>query len=169
MDIRKFRSWKMKYLIWIVIVISILIILAAAGNYWFGRNSSSIKSDTQADTSTSTKPLGYIAHVETSKGTIHILMHEDFISFNPYESAVNNGTLITLKREDYPKLFKQGIANFSVLEAVEYIEPQSNEMFVKLSNSQPDHGGFASTYVLLVNPFTGEIKEGKNDYLNGKR
>ena len=159
----------MKYLTWIVIAIFILIILAAAGGYWFGKSSSSIKPDTQADTSTSTNPLGYLTQLETSKGTIYILMNKDYVYFNPYESAVNNGTLITLKREDYPKLFKQGIANFSVLEAVEYIDPQSNEMFVKLSNSQPDHGGFASTYVLLVNPFTGEIKEGKNDYPNGKQ
>ena len=53
----------MRYLIWIVIVISILIILAAAGSYWFGKSSSNIKSDTQVDTSTSTKPLGYIAKV----------------------------------------------------------------------------------------------------------
>ncbi|OGM02663.1 hypothetical protein A2115_03520 [Candidatus Woesebacteria bacterium GWA1_41_8] len=154
----------MKHLIWIALAIFILIILAAAGGYWLGRSSSSVKPDTQTDTSTSTKPLGYIAHVVTPKGTIYILMNKDYIYFNPYESAVNNGTLITLKREDYPKLFKQGIANFSVLQAVEYTDPQSNEMFIKLSNSQPDHGGFASTYVLLVNPFTGEIKEGKDDY-----
>ncbi|OGH18520.1 MAG: hypothetical protein A2868_03660 [Candidatus Levybacteria bacterium RIFCSPHIGHO2_01_FULL_40_15b] len=154
----------MKHLIWIALAIFILIILAAAGGFWLGRSSSSVNHDTQTDASTSTKPLGYIAHVVTPKGTIHILMNKDYVYFNPYESAVNNGTLITLKREDYPKLFKQGIANFSVLQAVEYTDPQSNEMFIKLSNNQPDHGGFASTYVLLVNPFTGEIKEGKDDY-----
>ena len=150
----------------LLIAIFLLVIVTTAGGYWLGKHSSSIKPDTQVDTSTSTKPLGYIAHVETSKGTIYILMDKDYIYFNPYESAVNNGTLITLKREDYPKLCEQGIANFSVLEAVEYIDPQSNEMFIEVSNSQPDHGGYASTYVLLVNPFTGEIKVGKDDYSN---
>ena len=152
----------MKY--FILIAIFLLVLVTSVGGYWIGRSSSSIKPDTQADNSTSTKPLGYIAHVETSKGTIYIWMNENFISFNPYEGAVNNGTLITLEREDYPKLFEQGIANFSVLEAVEYIDPQGNEMSIEVSNCQPDHGGFARTYVLLVNPFTGEIKEGLNDY-----
>ena len=147
----------MKHLSWIALAIFILIILAAASGFWISRSSSSVKSD---------NPLGYIAHVEISKGTIYILMNENFISFNPYESAVNNDTLITLKREDYPKLFEQGIANSSVLQATEYVDSQGSDMFIKLSNNQPDHGGYASTYVLLVNPFTGEIKEGVNDYRN---
>ena len=144
----------------------ILIIALTVGGYWLGKSKSGTKSEYVPVDEVSTNPLGYIAHVVTSKGTIYILMNKDYVYFNPFESAVNNGTLITIKREDYPKLFKQGVANFSVLEAVEYIDPQSNEMFIKLSNSQPDHGGFASTYVLLVNPFTGEIKEGKDDYSN---
>ena len=109
-------------------------------------------------------PLGFIASVSTPKGAIYILIDNDHISFNPYETAVNNDKFITLKKEEYPKLFKQGVANYSVIQAKEYIDPQSKEIFIKLSNSQPDHGGFASTYVLLINPFTGEIKEGKNDY-----
>lgn len=113
---------------------------------------------------TSANPLGYIARVETSKGTIYVLMTSEYVSFNPYETAVNNDKMITLKKSEYPKLFEQGIANSNVLQVVEYIDPQSGEVFVELSNNQPDHGGYASTYVLLVDPFTGAIKEGLNDY-----
>lgn len=115
------------------------------------------------------KPLGFLTSINSSKGLIRLSINQAYISFNPYESAINNNVLITIKNEDYPKLFKQGIANSSLFQAEEYIDPQTKEIFIKLSNNQPDHGGYASTYVLLINPFTGEIKEGENDYqLEGK-
>lgn len=109
-------------------------------------------------------PLGYFTEIDTSKGTIYILIHSDYIDFNPNESAINNGTRIIIRKEDYSKLFEQGAANKSVLRVVLYRDPQSDEELIELSNNQPDHGGFASTYVLLVDPFSGEIKESKNDY-----
>lgn len=114
------------------------------------------------------KPLGFLTSINTSKGLIHLSINQDYISFNPYESAVNNSVLITIKKENYPKLFTQGVANSSLFQAEEYIDPQTKEIFIKLSNNQPDHGGYASTYVLLVNPFTGEIKEGETDYSKEK-
>lgn len=112
--------------------------------------------------SPTTNPLGYIARVETAKGKVYVEMRNDQIILNPFENSI--GKQIVIKKGDYPELFKQGAANLSALQAAEYVDPQSSEVFIELSNNQPDHFGFASTYVLLVNPISGEIKEGLNDY-----
>lgn len=117
-----------------------------------------------ASKATISNPLGLITGVKTTKGTIYLLIDQNSVHFRPFEDMDTIYKTIDLKKKDYPKLFEQGVANSSVLQAEEYVDPEGKEMFIKLSNSQPDHGGYASTYVLLVNPFTGEIKEGKNDY-----
>jgi len=108
-----------------------------------------------------TNPLGFITGVKTTQGTIYLRIDQESVYFRPFDDMDTKYKSIHIKKEAYPKLFKQGIANFSSLQAEEYIDPQTKEIFIKLSNNQPDHAAFASTYVLLVNPFTGEIKEGK--------
>ncbi|MBI4080442.1 MAG: hypothetical protein HY430_01575 [Candidatus Levybacteria bacterium] len=121
------------------------------------------QTNTQANIQTPTKPLGYLTQVETSRGTLYLELQNDYISFNANEVAVNNDVTIKIKREDYPKLFEQGVANSSVLQVKLYKDPNGEE-FIELSVNNPDHGGYARAYVLLVNPFTGTIKEGLNDY-----
>lgn len=123
------------------------------------------QTNTQTTVQTYPKPLGYLTQVETSKGTIFLELQNDYISFNANEVAVNNNKIITIRKEDYPKLFEQGIADSSALQAKLYKDP-SGEEFIELSINQPDRGGYASTYVLLVDPFYGVVKEGINDYSN---
>jgi len=118
--------------------------------------------DAAPSPSSTTNPLGYIAFIDTSNGEVYVEMSNDRIVINPFEGSI--GKQITIKKEDYPGLFEQGVANSNTLMAAEYIDPQSSEMFIRLSNNQPDHFGISSTYVLLVNPISGETKEGINDY-----
>lgn len=149
-----------------IFIISLL--LGFLGGFYFSRaqidkNPKIQKVDTPINQITSNS-LDYIANIKTAKGMIYLLINQDSIYFNPFETAINNSKNITIKKIDYPKLFEQGVANSSALQTEEYIDPQNKDVLIKLSNNQPDHGGYAKTYVLLVNPFTGSIKEAKNDY-----
>lgn len=120
-------------------------------------------------TSSPIKPLGFFTTVDTPKGTIYLDISQDYIYFNPIETAVNNDRIITIKKEKYPKLFKQGIADYSALRAEYYKDSNDGENYIKLSNIQPNHGGFADVFAILVDPFTGIIKESKSiDNYSGK-
>lgn len=107
----------------------------------------------------SNKPLSVLTSVETPKGRIYLLVYQDYVYFNPFESAVNNDHLITIKKSEYP-IFEQREDTFNTV-WVDSKEDSGN-FYVKLSNNIPDHGGYKNMYSLLVNPFTGEIKETKD-------
>lgn len=114
------------------------------------------------------KPLGFFTTVDTPKGTFYMVITQDYINLNVAETPYFPNIRI-IERENYPKLFKQGIASSSALQVEYYKESKDGETYLKLSNIQPDHGGFADTYAILVDPFTGVIKESKSiDNYSGK-
>lgn len=143
-------------------------VLSFSFGYYYNQirlNKDSISTSTiSSPVPTTLNPLGFITNIKTSRGTVYLLIDQENVYVDPFEITVNNSKYITIKKDDYPKLFEQGVANSSALRAEEYIDPQNKNEFIKVSNNQPDHGGVKSTYVLLINLFTGEIKEGKNDY-----
>ena len=147
----------------------LVILFAILAGYLIGSNSNvksqnfstANKLDVATPTGSSSKPLGFFTSVETPKRTIYLFVDQDFIDFNPVETPYHEKAPI-IKKTDYPKLFKQGIANYSALR-VEYDSEKSKEgkTFIKLSNNQPDHGSFSEVYSILVDPFSGEIIEKK--------
>ncbi|GEM_PF-4337896 len=112
----------------------------------------------------SENPMAFFTTVETSKSIVYLLIKQDSIYFNPFEANKIVGKSMTINKTSYPKLFQQEVAGQNVIEANLYVDQKTGQEFVELSNNQPDHGGLASTYVLLVNPFTGEAKEGQSYY-----
>ncbi len=119
-------------------------------------------------TSSPIKPLRFFTTVDTPKGTFYMVITQDYINLNVAETPYFPNARI-IERESYPKLFKQGIASSSALRVEYYKESKNGEAYLKLSNIQPDHGGFADTYAILVDPFTGVIKESKSiDNYSGK-
>lgn len=144
-----------------------VILFAILSGYIIGSNSNVNKNQnlntvnklTFTPTISPIKPLGFFTNVETSKGAVYLLIDQDYIYFNPLETAVNNNKIINIKKDQYPKLFTQGVANFSVLRAENYENPTDKKTYIKLSNSQPNHGGYSEVYSILVDPFSGEIKE----------
>lgn len=142
----------------------ILILLACFTGYLVGvsnkhQNFKTVqKSDVSNSTSSPQKPLGFFTSVETPKGTVYLFIDQDFIDFNPVETPYYEKAP-TIKKGNYPKLFKQGVADFSALRVEYYKESKDGKMYIKLSNNQPDHGGYSEVYSILVDPFSGEIKE----------
>jgi hypothetical protein len=118
------------------------------------KNDTTVKADV-----IQSKPLAYLAEVKSPKGTIYMLNDRDSIYFHPFETMIAGAKPITIKKDSYPKLFQQGIATSSAFTATSYENPTDKKYFVKLSNNQPDHGGYSETYTLLIDPFSGEIKE----------
>lgn len=113
-------------------------------------------------------PLAFFTAVDTPKGTIYLYINQDYINFNAVETPYYSEAPI-IKKEDYPKLFKQGVASASAQRVEYYKESRDGENYIKLSNIQPDHGGFSDVYAILVDPFTGVIKESKSiDNYSGK-
>lgn len=146
----------------------IFFVLGATTIYSFNKPKLITPTENDKKQTTASNPLAFITGVKTTKGIIYILIDQDNVYFHPFEDMGAIYKVIDIKKEDYPKLFEQGIANYSALQADEFIDPQTKETLIELSNSQPDHGGYSSTYVLLVNPFTGSIKEGQDDYSRRK-
>ncbi len=147
----------------------LLVLFASVTGYFIGISNNSNKnqsfnpiqkSDVVTPTDSPKKPLGFFTSVETPKGTIYLFVDQDFIDFNPVETPYYEKAP-TIKKENYPKLFKQGVANFSALRVEYYKESKDGKTYIKLSNNQPDHGGYSEVYSILVDPFSGEIMETK--------
>lgn len=155
------RNKFVKAVIFTLLGLAVWIVLAKAVDFVRKPQSQNLETINPSPTA---NPLGYFTEIKTSKGTIYLLINNEYIDFNANEVAVNNGTRIIIRKDDFPKLFGQSIANSNVLQATRYVDPRTGEEFIELSNGQPDHGGIAKVYVLLVDPFSGEIKEGLSDY-----
>lgn len=59
----------------------------------------------------------------------------------------------TIKKADYPELFKQGVANSSFISVVS----SEDKSEIIISNNQPDHGSYSIVYKLIFNPVTKKI------------
>lgn len=115
-----------------------------------------------------TNPLAFFTTVETPKGIFYIYINQESINLNSAETPYYEKAP-KIEKAKYPKLFKQGIANYSALRVEYYKESKDGETYIKLSNIQPDHGGFADTYAILADPFTGIVKQSKSiDKVSGK-
>ena len=145
---------KKKFLIPLIVVLTLT--LASFLFLFSNINKKSVPSITNSPVS----PLAFFTTVETPKGTIYLYMNQDYIDLNAAETPHYEKAPI-IKKENYPKLFKQGIANSSALRVEYYKESKDGEVYVKLSNIQPDHASYTDTYAILVDPFTGIVKEGK--------
>ena len=99
--------------------------------------------------------LGVHVVLETPEEPLDILFREREIHFEFFEDWQDVYESFTIKQEDYPGLFKQGIAEYSWLRA----ELVNEGAWVKLSNNQPSHGAYDETYYLVVDPKKGEVVE----------
>ncbi|MEM2121948.1 MAG: hypothetical protein QXU20_04810 [Candidatus Woesearchaeota archaeon] len=113
--------------------------------------------NTEVNKSNQLKPLNFLVTFETNKGKIYILIAQEFVSFQPFDISNYPFKDILITKDKYPKLFQQGIAQWSLI-SVEKQETEK-EILIILTNKQPSHGAYAPVYSLIVNPITGEIKE----------
>jgi len=93
---------------------------------------------------------------EIPQGRYDVLVLKDEIWFNEFSNIINELGHFTINREQYPELFKQGVANSSFI-SVQLIENTKYEPKIEISNNQPDHGSYAATYRLTFNPVTKEV------------
>lgn len=107
------------------------------------------------------EPLSFFTTVDTPKGTFYIYMFQDSIYLNGAETPYYEKAPI-INKDKYPKLFKQGDANSSSLRVEYYKESKNRETYLKLSNIHPNQGAYCDAYALLVDPFTGVVKESKS-------
>ncbi len=115
-----------------------------------------VKSETRSNEQ---NPLAFLTEVTTPKGKVFLLINQDSIYFNPFETAVNNSKNILIDKKTYPRLFAQGVASSSAITTNGFDDPTDKKFYIKLSTNQPDHGGYAEVYSILVDPFSGNIKE----------
>ncbi|MDD4382544.1 MAG: hypothetical protein PHD49_00120 [Candidatus Shapirobacteria bacterium] len=106
------------------------------------------------------KPLDYSVSLDTPKGVLIIQLTEGSIFINPTEGNKSENNFkpdLTVRKDNYPKLFQQGQANASLISA-----KVVDGINIELSNNEPDRGSYSASYRLIVNPITGEIKENIN-------
>lgn len=105
------------------------------------------------------KPIGVISKVNVGGQELLYEINQDNIYFYPFENTQPlNFARVNIEKKDYPKLFKQGIANYSSIIIEEYKNPQDKKAYIQISNVQPDHGAYATQYRLLIDPHTGNIE-----------
>ena len=104
-------------------------------------------------------PLDSLITLETDHGKLEILISANQVYLQPFEAAEDNRIkAITLTREQYPKLFRQGVAKSSFITAKIELGGEDGQRIV-ISNNQPDHGGYSQTYQLTINLVSGQIRE----------
>lgn len=101
------------------------------------------------------KELDSMINLDTSQGELSILVTQDQIMFEPLEKASSKFKQFSLSREEYPRLFEQGVAKASWLTARAYEE--NDKVFVIVSNKQPSHGGGETVFELLIDPLTEDV------------
>lgn len=121
----------------------------------FQKNISNENNSQSTQQDNNPEPLPLLSYLKTDKGTLKIESVDGEISFSPSETE-KDGIFksFSIKKDKYPKLFEQGVANSSFISS-KLIDGYK----IELSNREPDHGGYSASYRLEVNPMTGEIKE----------
>lgn len=143
MIIKKFKA---------VLLVTVLCVIAALGFYYTQRQSS--KTETPNNTE---EPLSALTAIKlTADCNLYVLINPDSVWIEPFENVCSNGKSFSIEKNQYPKLFQQGVVNSSFISIEKTSDP---DLILIVSNNQPDHGGYSPTYQLKVNPKTGEIKE----------
>lgn len=103
----------------------------------------------------SPEPLLSLTYLKINKGTLKIEKIDGVINFLPSEADKDSiFESFSIKKEKYPKLFEQGVANASFISS-----KLVDDYKIELSNNEPDHGSYSASYRLIVNPMTGLIEE----------
>lgn len=77
---------------------------------------------------------------------------------------------LTISKSEFPKLFVQGIANESQINAFQLndFRDKYNGRLIVVQNEQPSHGGYSSNYFVIVSPFEAQVVfEAPEEYQNG--
>lgn len=120
---------------------------------------SEVKDSIKAIVPEDEKKLDGLFVFETPKGDPYdVYVTKDTVSLNEFNNIVNELGHIILSKEEYPILFQQGIANSSFI-SVKQLNLKSGQFKIEVSNNQPDHGSYSSTYSLVVDPVTKLIEE----------
>lgn len=131
--------------------ILVLFVCIGFGYYLRGFIPASTK---QVETVSPDSRLDSMITLSASQGPLYIVIFKDEVSFGPFESPYKS---FSISKKDYPDLFKQGVANSSFISAEVSKDSKTGNSLVVLSNNQPDHGGYSSTYQLIINPLNGEV------------
>jgi len=103
--------------------------------------------------------------LDTPKGILDIIIRKDEIWFEPFlKQNSDNFFSVIIDKAHYPKLFNQGMANYSFISARIVEDEKVGKIAVEVSNNQPDHGSYSRAYRLVVNPLTGTVKEADVSY-----
>jgi hypothetical protein len=104
-----------------------------------------------------TTQLSYMIGVETPKGTLYLQINQDKVVFSSCKNCNPYLIEVEINRDNYPKLFSQGLIGGNVLEA-HYIK-NSSEGFIRLTNRNPLKGK-SHNYYINIDLKTGKITEG---------
>lgn len=85
-----------------------------------------------------------------------ILFEKERVLFQVFETSGKNDFIsFTLTKNEYPKLFEQGIAKASFHTVV--VVSEDTKPMIEVANNQPDHGSYSPTYTLVVDPTNGKV------------
>lgn len=105
------------------------------------------------------KPLDTVVNIEASQGTISALITQEKIFIQPFETVTGSYEHFSITKEDYPELFKQGIANSSFISVELYEDHKTKKEMLMIVNNQPDHGGYSPVYRLVTDPVSGDVNK----------
>lgn len=111
-------------------------------------------------TSLGTNPgIGTLITAETATRDINVVVYSDYIYLEPFEqnSQLSSFEGMTILSTNYPELFNTGDSGQNFISVTTIIK--SGAEYVQISNNQPDHGGYSSTYSLYLDVKTGQITE----------
>lgn len=102
------------------------------------------------------KPLSTLTIMRlTEDCDLYYIINSDSIWFDEFEKDCKSYNF-SIYKDQYPKLFKQGIANSSFI-SVE--KDRDQDTTLTISNYQPNHGGYTPVYQLTVDLNTLKISE----------
>lgn len=105
------------------------------------------------------KPISTLTIVDLGTCKLYTIINSDSIWFEPFENAAcGSKSGLTIEKDQYPNLFKQGAADSNLISIK---RDKNSDSTVIVSNEQPDHGAYSPVYQLSVNVKTGEISEKK--------
>lgn len=103
---------------------------------------------------TNNLPLNSLYVFEIRGNRYEVLIEPERIFFQPFEGTSDLPSL-TLTKEEYPKLFEQGVAKASFHSVI--LVGEGKNTLLEVSNNQPDHGSYSPTLTVLVDPHTAKV------------
>lgn len=102
-------------------------------------------------------PLDSLVVINMPTEDLYVVISQEAIHFEPFEHVASHYASFSIKKSDYPRLFEQGVAKASFIGIERYTKEQGQDSLILVTNNQPDHGGYAIVYGILVDPLTGKI------------